>query len=99
MGMFIFAQNQRYRTLLESSIGGCNRCSSGSMDLVEQRSKCFLFGFIPTQEQVDRIVVCSNCGQTLKEAYYTMRHKQTKNEPSPKKKNGQKKKKKKKKKK
>eukprot|EP00980_Cylindrotheca_fusiformis_P018868 scaffold6299_cov107-Cylindrotheca_fusiformis.AAC.4 len=82
--MFFFANVQRTSNLLESSIGPCPSCgTASSVDLVEQTSKWFLFGVWPTEEKVDRIVCCKQCGKILKEAYYNMRDGQgdEKNEP------------------
>eukprot|EP00980_Cylindrotheca_fusiformis_P018870 scaffold6299_cov107-Cylindrotheca_fusiformis.AAC.6 len=72
--MCFFANVQRTSNLLESSIGTCQFCgTSSSVDLIEQTSQWYLFGVCPTEEKVDRIVCCNQCGRIVKEAYYTMR--------------------------
>jgi hypothetical protein len=82
--MFIFASSQRGVHVVESSVGPCQFCSSpAAVDVVEYRTKTWWFGFIPTEEQVDRMAVCRQCKKSIKEVYYTMRGTSKMNEDPP----------------
>jgi len=72
--MFFCANVQRHSRLLEHDIGDCQFCSgTTTVDLIEQRSKWYLFGIIPTKEGVEQVALCRQCGRAVKEAYYTLR--------------------------
>lgn len=63
--------------ILERSIGSCPFChASGTMDLVQQNSQSFIFGLIPTKEQVERLAVCRKCRKMVREAHYNLRESQ-----------------------
>ena len=75
--MCFFFSSDRGVHAVESNVGPCQFCSSpASVDLVEYRTKTWWFCFIPTEEHVERMVVCRICGWSIKEVYYTMREKQ-----------------------
>ena len=60
---------------MESSIGDCQFChAKGTVDLVEHRSKWYLFGVVPTNENIDRLAQCQQCGRYVKEVHYHLRH-------------------------
>jgi hypothetical protein len=73
MCFFVSIQHRNY--LLESSIGACQFCGAkASVDLVDQYTKWYIFGFLPTEEKVERLASCKQCGKIVKEAYYTLRN-------------------------
>ena len=75
--MFFCASIHRSSMILERSIGSCPFChASGTMDLVQQNSKSFIFGLIPTNEQVERLAVCRKCRKMVREAHYNLRESQ-----------------------
>lgn len=77
--VFIFATGKRNKQMLEHDIGpcpfGCNVHSR--VDVIEYHSQTLFFGFIPTKEQVNKMVKCRTCGKCIKEEYYTMRDQQS----------------------
>jgi hypothetical protein len=52
------------------NIGACQFCSSKDIvDLVDQHSKRFWFGIVPTQDNLERLALCKLCEKMVKEAY------------------------------
>jgi hypothetical protein len=76
--MCFFVSTQHRCNLLESSIGACQFCGAkASVDLVDQYTKWYIFGLFPTEEKVERLASCKQCGKIIKEAYYTLRNDST----------------------
>jgi hypothetical protein len=52
------------------------------VDLLQQNSKWYLLGMIPTEEKVERLAFCNQCGKMVKEVYYSLRDSQEVTSPS-----------------
>ena len=71
---FFFTTSEQQTSLLESSIGPCQFCGGkGTVSLVEQRSKWYYFGLVPSSEYVEQLALCSQCGKCIKAVHYHLR--------------------------
>jgi hypothetical protein len=72
--MCFFASVQRESNLIESSVGPCQFCGSqGSVDLVQERAKWYLYGCFPTSVSVEELAICSKCQKSIKAVHYNLR--------------------------
>lgn len=72
--LFFFASTEKRIHLVETSVGRCQFCSvPACVDIEEHRSRTWWFGFIPTNQHIERMAICRQCGRRIKEVYYTMR--------------------------
>ena len=70
---FFFVTTERKTTLLKSSIGPCQSCGgNGTVNLVEERSKCHFYGVIPSPESVEQMALCSQCGKSVTADHYRL---------------------------
>ena len=72
--MCFFASVQRESNLIESSVGPCQFCGSqGSVDLVQERAKWYLYGCFPTSVSIEELAICGRCRKSIKAVHYNLR--------------------------
>jgi len=68
--VFLFGSTQGYSVVLKSSIGPCQFCHSGKVDLIKKHRRFWLWCCIPMAPTSHEMITCRNCRKCIKSEYY-----------------------------